>query len=119
MLASAAPRGGDRHPVAASRVPQVVTFGVLTFGATAFAGGAKGIVMPPPDGQLVLVYLLFAMTFFVVGMCLWFVGGVFTDRRFTGADPEKRVKLAREALAPILEILGLLHKAPAKPATGT
>ena len=52
-------------------------------------------------------------------MCLWFVGGVFTDRRFTGADPEKRVKLAREALAPILEILGLLHKAPPKPATGS
>jgi hypothetical protein len=119
MLAPTGARGGDRQPISTSLVPQVVTFGVLTFGATAFAGGAKGLVMPPPDGQLVLVYLLFAMTFFVVGMCLWFVGGVFTDRRFASAEPEKRVKLAREALAPILEILGLLHKAPAKPATGS
>jgi hypothetical protein len=62
----------------------------------------------------VLLYFIAAVTFFVLGACMWFVLGVFTDVRFTRADPETQVKLGREALAPILEILGLLHKSSAK-----
>lgn len=109
-------RPGDMRRVRTSLVPHVVTFGILAFGTTAFAGGAKGIVYPPPTGPLVPIYLLLAVSFFVVGACMWFVGSVFTDRRFTNADPRTQVKLAREALAPILEILGLLHKTAVKPA---
>src|SRR6266487_6477166 len=87
-------RQGDVQSARPSLVPHVVTFGILTFGTTAFAGGAKGIVMPPPDGPLVPLCLLLAVSFFVVGACMWFVGGVFTDRRFANADPQTRVRLA-------------------------
>ena|SRR6266567_5487777 len=109
-------RQGDVQSARPSLVPNVVTFGILAFGTTAFAGGAKGIVDPPPGATLIPVLLLLAVSFFVVGACMWFVGGIFTDRRFTSADPRTRVKLAREALAPVLAILGLLHKGSASPA---
>jgi hypothetical protein len=107
---------GDAGSVRAALVPQLAPFGILAIATTAAAGGAKGVVAPPPDATLVPIYLLMAVSFLVVAICLWFVSSVFTDRRFTKADPRARVKLAREALAPILEILGLLQKAPAKPA---
>jgi hypothetical protein len=97
-------------------VPQVVISGILLSGTAAFAGGAKGILAPPPEGAGVLLYLVAAVTLFVLGACMWFVLGIFTDDRFTGADLETQVKLAREALGPVLEILGLLHKSSAKPA---
>jgi hypothetical protein len=93
-----------------------VPLGILLFGTSAFAGGAKGIIAPPPEVTGVLLYFLAGVTFFVVGACMWFVLGVFTDRRFTRAAPSTQVKLAREALAPVLQILGLLHKSPARPA---
>ena len=109
-------RQGDVQRARPNLVPNVVTFGILAFGTTAFAGGAKGIVDPPPGDTLIPVLLLLAVSFFVVGACMWFVGGIFTDRRFTSADPRTRVKLAREALAPVLAILGLLHKGSASPA---
>ena len=108
-----------RQAARSALVPQIVTFGILAFGTTAFAGGAKGIIAPPPEVTGVLLYFLAAVTFFVLGACMWFVLGVFTDQRFNRADPSTQVKLAREALAPVLEILGMMHKSTAKapPAT--
>lgn len=100
-------------------VPWIVTYGILLFGTTAFAGGAKGIVNPPPAAAASLVFLLASVTFFVLGAFMWFVLGVFTDQRFMRASPAVQVKLAREALAPVLEILGLLHKPSANPAPAT
>ena len=100
-------------------VPQIVTLGILAFGTTAFAGGAKGLVWPPPGPGASLLYLLAAVTFFVLGACMWFVLRVFTDPRFMRTDPRAQVKLAREALAPVLEILGLLHKSSTRPAPVT
>jgi hypothetical protein len=102
-----------------SIVPHIVTLGILAFGTTAFAGGAKGLVLPPPGAAESLLCLLAAVTFFVLGACMWFVLGVFTDPRFMRADPRAQVKLAREALAPVLEILGLLHKPSTKPVPAT
>jgi hypothetical protein len=100
-------------------VPQIVTFGILAFGTTAFAGGAKGIIAPPPSVTGVLLYFLAAVTFFVLGACMWFVLSIFTDQRFMRSDPGTQVKVAREALAPVLEILGLLHKPSAKAASAS
>lgn len=97
-------------------VPQIVTSGILLSATAAFAGGAKGILAPPPEGAGVLLYFVAAVTLFVLGACMWFVLGIFTDERFTRADPGTQVKLGREALAPVLEIVGLLNKSSAKPA---
>ena len=103
-------------PAPSTLVPQLVTFGVLGLGLTAAGGGLKGIVMPPPGAPLVPVYLFLAVSFFVVAICMWLIGRVFTDPRFTRATPREQVKLARQALAPVLEILGLLQKTSLKPA---
>jgi hypothetical protein len=97
-------------------VPQIVIAGILLFGTVAFAGGAKGIIAPPPGAGSALLYLIAAVTFFVLGACMWFVLGIFTDARFARADLDTQVKLGREALAPVLELLGLLHKSSAKAA---
>jgi hypothetical protein len=102
-----------------SIVPHIVTVGILAFGTTAFAGGAKGLVLPPPGAAVSLLCLLAAVTFFVLGACMWFVLGIFTDPRFVRADPRAQVKLARAALAPVLDILGLLHKPSTKPVPAT
>lgn len=116
-------RGRTRRTVTRPRfgviVPQIVTLGILVFGTTAFAGGAKGLVWPPPGPGASLLFLLAAVTFFVLGACMWFVLSVFSDPRFMRADPRAQVKLAREALAPVLEILGLLHKSSTRPAPVT
>src|SRR2546426_3722616 len=93
-------------------VPHIVTFGILAGATTAFAGGAKGMIAPPPG--VPLLYFLAAVTFFVLGALMWFVLSVFTDQRFTRADPRTQVKLAREALAPVIQILGGLQKSSAK-----
>ena len=98
-------------------MPHIVTFGILAGATTAFAGGAKGMINPPPG--VPLLYFLAAVTFFVLGALMWFVLGVFTDQRFTRADPRTQVKLAREALAPVIQILGGLQKSSAKAALAT
>jgi len=98
-------------------VPHIVTFGILAGATTAFAGGAKGMINPPPG--VPLLYFLAAVTFFVVGALMWFVLGVFTDQRFIRADPRTQVKLAREALGPVIQLLGGLHKSSAKAALAT
>jgi hypothetical protein len=97
-------------------VPQIVVGGILLSATAAVAGGAKGILAPPPEAAGVLLYLVASVTLFVLGACMWFVLGVFMDDRFTRADLGTQVTLGREALAPVLEILGLLHKASARPA---
>jgi hypothetical protein len=99
----------DPAPVRVALVPQIVTFGILAGATTAFAGGAKGIIQAPPDAPL--LYFIAAVTFFVVGALMWFVLRVFSDARFTRADPRIQVKLAREALAPVIQLLGGLQKA--------
>jgi len=103
--------------VRAALVPHIVTFGILAGATTAFAGGAKGMIKPPPG--VPLLYFLAAVMFFVLGALMWFVLGVFTDQRFTRADPRTQVKLAREALAPVIQILGGLQKSSAKVALAT
>jgi hypothetical protein len=105
--------------VRAALVPQIVTFGILAVGAGVFAAGAKGIIVPPPGIPGVLACSLAAVTFFVVGACMWFVLGVFTDRRFIRANPRAQVKLAGEALAPVIQLLGGLQKSSTKPALAT
>jgi hypothetical protein len=59
------------------------------------------------------------VTLFVLGACMWLMLGIFTDERFARADLETQVKLGREALAPVLEILGLLHRSSARPAAAS
>ena len=98
-------------------MPHIVTFGILAGATTAFAGGAKGMINPPPG--VPLLYFLAAVTFFVLGALMWFVLRVFTDQRFTRADPRTQVKLTREALAPVIQILGGLQKSSAKAALAT
>jgi tellurite resistance protein TehA-like permease len=98
-------------------VPHIVIVGILLGATTACAGGAKGLFNPPPG--VPLLYFIVGVTFFVVGALMWFVLGVFTDRRFTGADPRTQVKLAREALGPVIQILGGLQTSSAKAALAT
>src|SRR5262249_56538689 len=105
------------RPAARTFVPQLVTCGVLGLGITAGGGGLKGIVMPPPGAPLVPIYLFLAVACFVITICMWLISRVFTDPRFLLATPRAQVRLAREALAPVLEILGLLQKTSLKPAT--
>src|SRR5207302_2464856 len=64
---SSAVSGVRRGPdgVRAALVPHIVTFGILAGATTAFAGGAKGMIAPPPG--VPLLYFLAAVTFFVLG----------------------------------------------------
>ena len=75
------------------------------------------MINPPPG--VPLLYFLAAVTFFVVGALMWFVLGVFTDQRFTSADPRTQVKLAREALAPVIQLVGGLQNSMPKAALAT
>jgi|SRR5215470_17072060 len=111
--------GRVRRALRTTLVPQIVTFGILALGLTAAGGGLKGIIKPPPGAPLVPIYLLMAVAFLVVAACMWLVTRVFSDPRFIRADPRVQVRLARQALAPVLDILGLLQKTSWKPESAT
>ena len=111
MPGRAAGAGGGAHR---TLLPQIITIGTALFGTTAGAGGVKGFVGPPPGPFLIPICFFFAISFFIVALCMWFICGLFADPRFRDADPRTQVDLARRALAPILAVLGLLQKAPGK-----
>jgi len=103
----------NRRRVRAYRSPAflaVVTMLILGVGLVSGVASAKAFVWPPPPAVVGLVASVLAIMFFVIAACVWFVGSVFGDQRFAAASPSARVKLAGQALAPILAILGLLPK---------
>ena len=97
-----------KHPA----VLLVIMTLILVIGIVAGAGAARGFLWPPPAPVVALMGSVLATFLFVLAALIWFIGSIFGDQRFAAASPAARVKLASQALAPVMTILGLLPKIP-------
>lgn len=102
------PRMEYKHPA----VLLVMMTLIVLIGMVAGGGAARGFLWPPPAPVLALMGSVLATFFFVLAVLVWFIGSIFGDQRFAAASPAVRIKLASQALAPMMTILGLLPKIP-------
>jgi hypothetical protein len=102
------PRMEYKHPA----VLLVIMTLIVLVGMVAGGGAVGGFLWLPPAPVLALMGSVLATFLFVLAALIWFIGSIFGDQRFADASPAARIKLASQALAPVMTILGLLPKIP-------
>lgn len=91
----------------------LIIAGILGFAGVAVVGAAKGIFfLPPPSELFALVLLILGVVLMVVDLAVWVFIPVFNAIRAMTASPATQVKLATDALKPILSLLKLLPRVP-------